>query len=367
MRKFALAALFAAALTVSCIGVSDAALKKEYKLNCNLTENTIWGQGTAMFCRLVNERTKGAVNIKPYYSAQLLSGKQSNELLMLRNGTIDFSYAGPSNWGATLPSMNLFILPWFIAGAGDPYKAMEAIAHGKAGKMMEDIIAKAGVTVIGWGYSAPRQLHSKFPIRKPEDLKGVKVRYVASPLYKDTFEDLGANGININWSEALTAYQQGLVDAGENPYNTIIPYRVYEFHKYMTEWNYTCAVQLFVANTKVWNSFDDATKKILQQCADEAGVYTGKLNQLGFDDGSAYKWLEERKLLPNDEKMIPREPYKLFKDNGVTVIKLTPDEINAFRKATKRTFDKHVKLVGEDLVKAAEEDMKAAGLKVSRP
>ena len=49
-------------------------------------------------------------------------------------------------------------------------------------------------------------------------------------------------------------------------------------------------------------------------------------------------------------------------DNGVTIIKLSPEEIMAFRKATKGAFDKHVKLVGEDVVQAAIEDMKAAGL-----
>ena len=153
------------------------------------------------------------------------------------------------------------------------------------------------------------------------------------------------------------------MDAGENPYNVIIPYRVYEFHKYMTEWNYTCAAMFFVVNTKVWDSFDEKTQAILRECAAEAGLYTGMLNQLGFDDGTAYKWLEERNLLPSDEAMIPRDPRKLLTDNGVTIIKLTPEEELAFRRVTKGAFDKHVKLIGEDLVQAAREDMIAAGLK----
>ncbi len=364
MQKNTFITLIALSCTLFGASVANATLKKEYKLNCNVTENTIWGQGTAYFCRLVKERTNGTVNIKPYYSAQLISGKQTNELLMLRNGTIDFSFAGLGNWSTTLPATRLFNLPWFIASAGEPMKALEVITHGKAGLMLADQIAKVGVTVIGWGYQAPRQIHAKFPIRKPDDLKGLKIRYVSSPLYKDIFEDLGANGININWSEALTAYQQGMVDAGENPYNTIIAYRVYEFHKYITEWNYSCTANAFVSNSHVWNSFDEDTKKILRECAEEAGILTAKLNLLGMDDGSAYNWLKKRDLLPADENTIPTDPYKLLKDNGVTVIHLTHDEIMAFRKATKRAFQKHSEQVGLDLVKAAEEDMKAAGLKV---
>ncbi len=366
MRKASFFAILIVCLSITFSTASEAVLKPEYKLSCNLTENTIWGQGTAMFARLVQERTNGKVNIKPYYSAQLLSGKQSNELLMLRNGTIDFSYAGITNWASQLPSMNLFVIPWLIASSGNPQKAMEAIVHGKAGEMLTEIAGKAGVTIFGWGYSSPRQVHANRPIRKPEDLKGLKIRFVSSPVYKDTFEALGATGVNINWSEAISAFQQGMVDAGENPYNTIIPYRVYEFPagKYITEWNYTCAVMPFVANTGVWNSFDKETQALLRECAEEAGIFTGMLNQLGFDDGTAYKWLEERNLLPNDENMIPRDPRKLLADNGVTVIQLTPEEIMAFRKATKDVFAKHVKLVGEDLVEAAIEDMIAAGLKI---
>lgn len=366
MRKKITLVLIAAICTLFCCSVGSAAFKKEYKLNCNVTENTIWGQGTAMFCRLVSERTNGALNIKPYYSAQLISGNQTSELLMLRNGTIDFSFAGLANWGATLPQTRFLTLPWFVASSGDPIKAVYAIVHGKTGKMYADIIAKAGVTVFGWGYQAPRQLHANRPVRTPDDMKGMKIRFVSSPLYNDIFKALGANGVNINWSEALTAYQQGMVDAGENPYNTYIAYRVYEFDcgKYLTEWNYTCGVNGFVANTRVWNSFDEETKQILRDCAEEAGLYTAKLSELGLDDGSAYKWLEERNLLPEDQNSIPHDPLKLLADNGVEVIHLTREEINAFRRQTKDVFNKHAELVGWDLINSAIEDMKAAGFTI---
>lgn len=80
MQKTALVTLIALSCALFGASAGSAALKKEYKLNCNVTENTIWGQGTAYFCRLVKERTNGAVNIKPYYSAQLISGKQTNEI-----------------------------------------------------------------------------------------------------------------------------------------------------------------------------------------------------------------------------------------------------------------------------------------------
>lgn len=368
MRKSILAVLVAAVCAVAATAAGAAVLKKEYKLSCNLTENTVWGQGASMFCKLVAERTNGKVNIKPYYSAQLLSGKQSNELLMIRNGSIDFSYAGIGNWSATLPGTSLFSLPWFIASSGDSDKALDAIINGKAGAMLRDMIAEKGISIFGYGHTSPRHFHGNRPLTKPEDFKNLNFRFVSQPLTKDIFGEMGANGININWSEAITAFQQGLCDAGENPYNVIIPYRVYEFHKYVTDCSYTIPIYFFVANTRVWNSFDDETRGVLVECAKEAGLYARMLGNLGLDDGSAYKWLEERKLLPaEDDMVIPRDPLKLLADNGVTVHKSTPEEIMAFRKATRGAFYKHIKIIGEKLVEAAEDDMRAAGLRVERP
>ena len=367
MRKTLLAVLCAVCVLALSMP-AGAALKKEYKLSCNLTENTVWGQGASMFARLVTERTEGKVNVKAYYSAQLLSGKQSNELLMIRNGTIDFSYAGLGNWSATLPATSLFSLPWFISSSGNSDKALDAIMGGKAGAMLREMIAERGVTLFGTGHTSPRHFHGNRPLTKPEDFKNLNFRFVAQPIYKDIFGEMGANGININWSEAITAYQQGLCDAGENPYNTIIPYRVYEFHKYITDCAYTNSIYCFVANSRVWNSFDEETRKIITECALEAGTYARMLGNLGLDDGTAYKWLEERDLLPKEDNMvIPRDPLKLLADNGVTVHKSTPEEIMAFRRATKEAFYKHVKIIGEDLVAAAEDDMRAAGLRVERP
>ena len=192
-------------------------------------------------------------------------------------------------------------------------------------------------------------------------MKGLKVRFVASPLVKDIFDALGTNPVNINWSEALTAFQQGLVDAGENPYNTMIPYRIYDFPsgKYITEWHYTCAAMFFVANTKVWNSFDEDTRKILKECADESGIYQAMLGRMGIDDGTAIKWLTENELLPPDTTTMPHDPYKLLEENGVTVIRLTLEEQQKFMDATKGVMEKWTKVVGEDLVQAARDDFAA--------
>ncbi|MDR2527691.1 MAG: TRAP transporter substrate-binding protein DctP [Synergistaceae bacterium] len=359
MRKICLAVTVLLSV-IFCAGVSMAALKAEYKLSCNLADNNPWGQGAAMFVKLVAERTGGKVNIKPYWSAQLLGGNQSSELMLIRNGTIDFSFAGPANWAAQLPVVNVANLPWFVSSQKDRFKAYDALfinPDSKVRKMLEEKFAEVGVVTLAWGENGFRELHSNRPIRKPEDLKGLKIRVVATPIWAETLTTLGANAININWTEAVSAFQQGLVDAGENPYSVLIPYHIYEFHKYFINWSWVAGPLAFVASKQAWGAFDDDTKKILIECAEEAATYNRALARMGIDGGWGYSYLKERNLLPEDQNAMPYDPYKLLKDNGVTIIELTPEEFQAFRDAVKPIYEKHVKLIGEELVKAAEEEM----------
>jgi len=54
-------------------------------------------------------------------------------------------------------------------------------------------------------------------IRKPEDLQGLKIRVVGSPIFIDIYRQMGADPVNMNWGDAITAFQQDVVDGQENP------------------------------------------------------------------------------------------------------------------------------------------------------
>ena len=110
--------------------------------------------------------------------------------------------------------------------------------------MLEKAIEKTGVKFLGWSENGFRELTtSKGPIEKPEDMKGMKLRVCGTPIFIDIFSSLGANPQAINWSEAVTGFQQGIVDGQENPTNGInVPTKVWQWHKYSTDWHYRPAV-----------------------------------------------------------------------------------------------------------------------------
>ena len=348
-------------LSAACIGLlaapSGAAYKQEYKLSVVPSATSGWGLTAAHFADLVRERTDGRINIKVYCGAQLMAGKQTSELLLVRRGAIDFAYASTINWSPQVKELNLPAMPFFIANNPDRYKAMDAIEAGKSGQMLIDAVQKTGVVFIGWGENGFRELTtSKGPINRPDDMKGMKLRVCGTPIFTDIFEALGANPQAINWSEAVTGFQQGIVDGQENPTNGInIPLQIWTWHKYHTDWHYMIDPLLLTANGKVWKEFSDEDKKIIKECADETEKYSKALSRLGFDDGTSLAYLQGINKAP-----AITDPYKVMEDKGMNIVKFTPEQVAEFYAATQAVRDKWSKEIGEELVKAAEADMKAA-------
>ncbi len=126
-------------------GANAADYKNEYKLSVVPGATSGWGKTATYFADLVRKKSDGRINIKVYPSSQLLSGKQTSEFLMLRNGAIDFALASTINWSPQIKELNLTALPFLLAVEPDRYKAMDAIMAGKSGKMMVDAIEDKGV------------------------------------------------------------------------------------------------------------------------------------------------------------------------------------------------------------------------------
>ena len=81
------------------------------------------------------------------------------------------------------------------------------------------------MAITWYGY---RHVTSKFPITKPDDMKGLKIRVPDSPLMVLFPNAVGANPTPIAFSEVYLALQQGVVDAQENPLPTIKFKKFYE-------------------------------------------------------------------------------------------------------------------------------------------
>ncbi|NHC07144.1 DctP family TRAP transporter solute-binding subunit [Azonexus fungiphilus] len=331
-RTFVAAAMTAALLAA---GVAQAqTYRAEYRLSTTLGPAFAWGQAGERWIELVREKTQGRINIKLYSGNSLVGGEQTREFTAIRQGVIDMSIGSTINWSPQIKELNLFSLPFLMPD----YKAMDALTQGEVGKDLFTILDKRGdVVPLAWGENGFREMsNSKRAITSPADMKGMKFRVVGSPLYNETFTALGANPTQMSWADAQPALASGAVDGQENPLAVFVAAKLTNVgQKHLTLWHYVADPLIFVVNRQVWNSWTPADREAVRQAALQAG-------RENVD--------KARKGIAGSDNAV----LKQIEASGVTVTHLTPEQREAFVKATRPVYDKWAKTIGADLVKKAE-------------
>ena len=324
--------------------------KEEYKLQLNVGPAFYWGMGSAKFADLVKEKTGGKINVKPYYGSALLKGAQLNSAQMVAKGVIDCAMESTINISPVFPEANIFHLPFFI----NNFENLDKMKAGKSGAMVFAAMEKKGLKPLAWAENGFRQLtNSKRPVLTPEDLKGLRIRVVGSPLFIDTFRALGADPVNMNWGDAVAGFQQGVVDGQENPVGVIVPLQVQQYHKYATFWNYLVDPLVIYWNLEQWNAFPDNIKKGILEAAKEAGRFEIALCRAGLDGDKSLNVLKNEFGFTME---VP-DPVKWLEEKGMKVQFLNNQQVEAFKAATKSVFDKWSKEVGNEVFNAAKADM----------
>ena len=213
---------------------------------------------------------------------------------------------------------------------------------------------KKGVVGLAWAENGFRQVtNSKHEIKEPEDLKGLKLRVVGSPIFIDIFKQLGADPVSMSWGDAVTAFQQGVVDGQENPMGVLIPVKIWQYHKYVTLWNYLVDPVIVGVNKQVWDSFPADIQEIIKKDAIEAARWEKDMCRVGLDDGSALKDLKEH----FGETPEITDYIAYLKEQGMDVTLLTDQERQDFINATKPIYDKWIPKIGKDIYEKALKDM----------
>jgi tripartite ATP-independent transporter DctP family solute receptor len=346
--------LMTAVLPVFCLPAlsfaDKAKFKDEYKLTLNVAQSFYWGMGAAKFADLVKEKTNGRINLKPFYSSTLLKGAQLQTPQMVSRGIIDCAFESTINSSTVIPAMNIFSFPFFI----NNFENLDKIENGETGKAIFAKMEKIGLKPLAWAENGFRQItNGKKAIEKPEDLKGLRVRVVGSLIFIDIFRQLGADPVNMNWGDAITSFQEGVVDAQENPIGVLIPVQIYQYHKYVTLWNYLADPLIIYWNKEQWEAFPADIKEAIQDAANEAARFEKAIARAGLDGEKSLKILKDEF---NYTMEVP-DPVKFFQEKGMIVSSLSEAQMKAFEEAEKPVREKWTSQVGKDIYDKAVADM----------
>ena len=350
LRGFGCVAAVMALLVLHIPAGEAAGFKKEYRLQVNVGPSFYWGMGATKFAELVAEKTDGRIHVKPYFGSALLQGAQLNAAQMVARGVIDCAFESTINISPVIGEANIFHLPFFI----NSFDNLDKLKAGQTGAAVFGAMERVGLKPLAWGENGFRQVtNSKRPIETPDDLKGLRIRVVGNPLFMETFRQMGADPVNMNWGDAQTAFQQGVVEGQENPVGVLIPVQIWQYHRYVTMWNYLVDPLIIYWNKRQWEDFPADIQKAILSAAEEAGRFEIALSRSGLDGDISQNILKNEF---NFNMEVP-EPVQFMGSKKMTVTFLTDTQVAAFAEATAPVFDKWAQALGADLVDKAKADM----------
>lgn len=309
------AALMAAPLTGcgSSSAASDDSDSIYPKLNLSMavngTDTQIDTKVAQYLAELVAERSDGRIVIDVFPNDTLASGNATKGIEYVCTGSTDLAAYATSTLAAVEPKINVATMPWTFTS----YAQATEVIDTQGCYYYADLLSGKGLTYLGSFHNGFRQLtNSKHSVTKPEDLKGLKIRIPGSKIYMTFWNAIGASPTAMSWSEVFTAIQQGTIDGQENGAPITQSAKMDEVQDYMTIWNYCYDSDLIIANSTVWESLDENTKALIQECIVESCA-----------------WGRE-KIETEEEEIIQG-----FIDGGMQVDRLSEEELAPFQEMIK--------------------------------
>jgi tripartite ATP-independent transporter DctP family solute receptor len=273
------------------------------------------GQGAKKFADLVEQKSGGKMKVRLFPSGQL--GGDLQTVSSLQGGTLDMTVLNAGLLVSQVKDFGLFDLPFLF----DSGKEADAVVDGPFGKKLAEALVPKNLVGLGYWELGFRNLtNSRRPVTKLEDIQGLKIRVVQSPLYIDLFNTLGANAVPLPFPELYTALEQKTVDGQENPVSTILTSKFGEVQKHLTFTRHTYNPQIVIFSKRVWDRFDAEEKKLIEDAATEAKVFQRQLSR-----DSEAKAVDE------------------LKSQGVQLVELSPAEVTRLRDKVKPVIEKFAK------------------------
>jgi tripartite ATP-independent transporter DctP family solute receptor len=218
--------------------------------------------------------TNGRISIQMFPSMQLGGEKEMIEQAQV--GALQIARISVGAMGPVVDDLNVFNLPFIFRDE----KHMRAVIDGPIGQDMLDRITaspQSRLVVLGWMDGGTRNVYSNKPVAKPADLKGMKIRMMGNPLFVETMNAMGGNGVAMGFNELYSALQTGVVDGAENNPPTLLAQNHYQVSKVYSLTGHLIIPEIFVFSKRTWDSMSKEDQALLKKHAREAQFEQRKL------------------------------------------------------------------------------------------
>lgn len=199
------------------------------------------------------------------FSASSLGG-DADRIASVVSGDIDIDIQGASALGAVYEPIAVVD----AAYAFDDGEHLDRFFAGEASdELLQGFSDETGVTTLGAWSAGMRHFTANDPIRTPEDLDGLRMRFPNSPQFLMNAEALGAEATEVAYEELFLALQQGTVDGQENPITNIDSSNLQEVQDYLSLSSHQANSNLVIIGG-AWEELNSEQQEALQAAVDAA-------------------------------------------------------------------------------------------------
>lgn len=280
-------------------------------------------EGAQKFADLVAQKSGNKISVKLFAGGTL--GGDVQTVSALQGGTIEMTVLNAGILTSHVKEFAVFDLPFLFANAQE----VDAVTDGPVGKGLLARLAEKNLIGLGyWDLGFRNLTNSKRPIMRVEDIAGLKIRVIQSPIYIDMFNALGATATPMPFPELYPALEQKAVDGQENPFTLIRTSKFYEVQKHLAVTRHVYNPQALLISKKLWDSMSADEKRVITEAAAEATKFQRQLSRGQADEALAD-----------------------LKKAGMQVTEFSPAELQRLRDKVKPVVDKYSAQVGEATVK----------------
>lgn len=232
------------------------------------------GIGAKKFGELVAEKSGGKIKVRDFPSSQL--GNEMQQQSALIGGTQEMAAPGSPQLVGMVKEFGILDFPYIVGNL----QQADALLDGPFGQALMDRLPEHGIIGLGYWENGFRHVtNSKRPIRKLEDLEGLKIRVQLNPVFIETFEAFKMNPVPLSFSELYTAMETRTVDAQENPLSLILTNKFYEVQKYAGLTSHVYGNNMVLMSKKFWDTLSPTEQRIIREAADESKAYERKISR----------------------------------------------------------------------------------------
>jgi tripartite ATP-independent transporter DctP family solute receptor len=204
------------------------------------------------------------LNVEVFTNSQL--GADADRFASLIAGDIDMDMQGVSAMSASYAPIGVLGSAFAFS---DPDHLFRYFDGEESQPLKDAVVDEIGVRILDPYFFGYRTFSANSPIRTPEDLQGLRIRFPDTPIHLANAEALGATAVPIAFEELFIALQQGTADGQENPIPTIKSLSLDEVQTHVSLDNHLTDFQAVIINEEKWQQMSAEQQEAVTEVVHE--------------------------------------------------------------------------------------------------